>query len=129
MSDSGNRLPGYVEYKLQRFLEVGPEAYREDDALDMPGIDWSEQTISLLQSAARQLLDGAGLTVERPLEGLDIPTAYRLMDLVHFRRVRQAIAGKDATTFTDRMECAHIMSDFQLVFYNRVCRPAIEDDA
>ena len=91
--------------------------------------DWSEQTITLLQSAARQLLDGAGLTVERPLEGLDIPTAYRLMDLVHFRRVRQAIAGKDTTTFTDRMECAHIISDSQLVFYNRVHRPASETDA
>lgn len=74
---------GYITNKAGRYLEVGPDVYRANDALHMPCAAWKATELSELAIACRQTVNGLGRTAEQPLE-ISVRGLYRLMDLVHY---------------------------------------------
>ncbi len=121
----------YIQFKASRFLEVGADEYRLGDALGQPPAEWDPSTIEIVAHGCQQILDGRGLTPERPLEGLGIPGFYKLLQLFHFKPREQVLLG-DAPPgmMLDRMEMRHVMDGRAIVLYNLVdSQPAKGPDA
>ena len=83
------QLP-YIATKAARYLEVGPEEYRNSDAFGQPATtDVNE--LAAIQRGCEQLIECKGLHAEAPLTDLGVGGFYALLALFHFKM-------KDRTT-------------------------------
>ncbi|TVQ41557.1 MAG: hypothetical protein EA384_00150 [Spirochaetaceae bacterium] len=121
---AGVQIPdgfGYVQFKAFLYLELGPEGYRERDALQMPPADWPQSALEAIGHGCRQLFHWRGLSAEAPLEGIGIDGFYRLIRMFHFRVAQQtALTTDEDDCITDRMSIRHIVTGKELTLYNRV---------
>jgi hypothetical protein len=87
----------YIEYKANRFLEIGYKAYTKTDAFSQPGEELTSEVVAMLTSGCEQIRDQKGLSKEQPFEGLGIGGFYQLMRMFHFKPIQQEIGqiGKD----------------------------------
>ncbi|TVR35921.1 MAG: hypothetical protein EA404_00240, partial [Spirochaetaceae bacterium] len=104
---AGVQIPdgfGYVQFKAFLYLELGPEGYRERDALHMPAADWPLAALEAIEHGCRQLFHWRGIGAEAPLEGIGIDGFYRLIRMFHFRVEQQtALTTDEDDCITDRM--------------------------
>ena len=111
---------GYIHYKAFRYLDIGPEAYREADALRMPPLDWSAAALETLKHGCRQIFHWRGISKDSPLEGIGIPGFYDLIWLFHFDVANQMLLETDGDFFLDQMRIRHIVDGKEFTLYNRV---------
>ncbi|TVQ35470.1 MAG: hypothetical protein EA384_16185 [Spirochaetaceae bacterium] len=111
---------GYIHYKAFLYLDIGPEAYREGDALRMPPPAWSAATLETLEHGCRQIFHWRGISDDSPLEGIGIPGFYQLIQLFHFRVASQVLLDTDVGFNLDRMRIRHIVDGKEFTLYNRV---------
>lgn len=83
------QLP-YIATKAARYLEVGPEEYRNTDAFGQPATTDADE-LAAIQRGCQQLIECKGLHAEAPLTGVGVGGFYALMALFHFKM-------KDRTT-------------------------------
>jgi hypothetical protein len=110
----------YIHTKAINYLELGPEKYRKGDAFRQPGEDLSINDLNTLQSGCKQILLNKGLTPETALEGLGIRGFYLLMQLLHFRVVKQMIKSIEADFILDKMEMIHMVTGQRINLFNKV---------
>ena len=111
----------YIFSKAYRFLEVGPDAYRQSDYFEQPSTKISEE-LEILKKGCRQILECRGLIDKRAFMDLDVTGFSQLMTLFHYKSVKRKttykfeIEGKkgilDAITFS------HVVNGDELVLYN-----------
>ena len=77
------QLP-YIATKAARYLEVGPEEYRNTDAFGQPATTDAED-LAAIQRGCAQLIECRGLHAEAPLTDLGVGGFYALMALFHFK--------------------------------------------
>ena len=111
---------GYILTKAHRFLNDGPDNYRQGDAFGLPPADASDELLLLLKKGCEQLLDGLGFWANRPLKELGIAGCHRLLELFHFKMVRQSATRGPHGGFLDRMEFEHLMDGSTTCVYNQV---------
>lgn len=80
----------YIATKAARYLEVGPEEYRNSDAFGQPATTDAED-LAAIQRGCEQLIECRGLHAEAPLTDLGVGGFYALLALFHFKM-------KDRTT-------------------------------
>ena len=83
------QLP-YIATKAARYLEVGPEEYRNTDAFGQPATREADE-LAAIQRGCEQLIECKGLHAESPLVDVGVGGFYALMALFHFKM-------KDRTT-------------------------------
>lgn len=83
------QLP-YIATKAARYLEVGPNEYRNTDAFGQPTITEADE-LAAIQRGCEQLIECKGLHAESPLVDVGVGGFYALMALFHFKM-------KDRTT-------------------------------
>ena len=83
------QLP-YIATKAVRYLEVGPEEYRNSDAFGQPATTDVDE-LAAIQRGCEQLIECRGLHAEAPLTDLGVGGFYGLLALFHFKM-------KDRTT-------------------------------
>ena len=77
------QLP-YLVTKAARYLEVGPEEYRNTDAFGQPTTTNAAE-LAAIQRGCEQLIECKGLQAEAPLKDLGVGGFYALMALFHFK--------------------------------------------
>jgi hypothetical protein len=75
---------GYIHFKAYMYLQLGPDAYRQVDALQMPPAGWSAERLAVLQSGSEQIVRWCGVSIDRPLDDLGIGGFYAFVQLFHF---------------------------------------------
>ena len=83
------QLP-YIATKAARYLEVGPDEYRNTDAFGQPATREADE-LAAIQRGCEQLIECKGLHAESPLVDIGVGGFYALMGLFHFKM-------KDRTT-------------------------------
>jgi hypothetical protein len=128
----GPETPGlyaYLQSKAKRYLEVGPDAYREGDFFDMPPSEWDQDTLDLVAAGMEQLVAGHGAEKEDPLTGLGIHGFYAMMAVMHFKLKSQAlIAGGGRNHNLDRMCMRHRVDGRSVGLYNLVTAQRFDED-
>jgi hypothetical protein len=118
----------YIHFKAYLYLLLGPDAYREGDALGRPPAALPELRLDAIRLGCQQILAWSGLTPDRPLRDIGVDGFYALMRLFHFRSVMQAaLDAGSAGHVLDRMDMQHIVSSDQLRLYNLVTMRHIGD--
>ncbi len=115
----------YIHYKAWRFLKVGPDEYRLDDALQQPPATWGPETIAAVTRGCEQFLQYRGTTPDEPLEGVGIDGFYQLLQLFHFKAASQALLDHPSGMMLDRMEMRHVVDGRTIVLYNLVPPPSL----
>lgn len=77
------QLP-YLATKAARYLEVGPEEYRNTDAFGQPTTTDADE-LAAIQRGCEQLIECKGLQAEAPLIDLGVWGFYALLALFHFK--------------------------------------------
>ena len=111
----------YIFTKAYRYVQTGPAIYRRQDAFGQPSADLDGEELALVESGCRQVLEGRGLTPERPFTGLDVHGFYCLFRLFHYRLSQQAATFRD-DGILDTMQLEHLMSGETVTYYNLVAR-------
>ena len=83
------QLP-YIATKAARYLEVGPDEYRNTDAFGQPATTEADE-LAAIRRGCEQLIACKGLQAEAPLTDVGVGGFYALMALFHFKM-------KDRTT-------------------------------
>ncbi|MGK0256994.1 MAG: hypothetical protein ACI96M_000422 [Candidatus Azotimanducaceae bacterium] len=115
--------PGYVymQSKAAVYLKMAPDVYRTQDAMGMPPDDATPEELALVELGMQLLLEGQGLTPDKPITGLGIHGFYCLASTLHFEREVQAIASMDQDHILDRINLVHAHDpDMSVTLYNRV---------
>ena len=124
-----SRFP-YIFTKAWLYLELGPEKYREDDAFNQPPADFYEEDLQILANGCKQVLEGIGLTSEKPFTNLDVMGFNALFRLFHFQNVRRkckhGFIYKDKRGALDCITFEHIMDGSEIVYYNFCEYPSVE---
>ena len=76
------QLP-YIATKAARYLEVGPDEYRNTDAFGQPATREADE-LAAIQRGCEQLIECKGLHAESPLVDIGVGGFYALMALFHF---------------------------------------------
>jgi hypothetical protein len=113
----------YMQAKAQRYLDVGPEVYRSDDAFGMPPADATEEELTSVADGLRQLLEGLGLTAATPTAGLGIHGFNCLIETLHFETTTQYLAETHNGFVIDRMDLRHSVTGDTLTLFNKVDYP------
>jgi hypothetical protein len=79
-----NQFP-YIFSKADQFLQLGADAYREEDFFKQPPNKMSEEDLEILQLACKQIIEGKGFDKNNPLTGLGVSGFYDVMRLFHFK--------------------------------------------
>ena len=114
------QLP-YIATKASRYLEVGPEEYRNTDAFGQPATTDADE-LAAIRSGCTQLIECKGLHADAPLTDVGVAGFYALMGLFHFKmtdrstahgHVHQGVKGAlDTITFE------HVRSGMPATFIN-----------
>lgn len=80
----------YVRTKAELFNHVGAARYAAGDAFRYPLAAWGDETLAAIARGMAQIADGAGLSRERPLDGLRLSEVVALAQTLHFAFVMQA---------------------------------------
>jgi hypothetical protein len=121
--------PGFVYLwsKANRYLEIGPKAYRESDFFKMPSADWPSSMLDTVRHGMEQICSFHGFSKDTPFEGLGIDGFYALLSTLHFEMEQQMLVSEvDTASFLDKMQMKHRVSGQQIVLYNRVPKPVHE---
>ena len=110
----------YMLSKAERYLILGAEAYRVEDALNMPSADCPEPLLAAIERGMRQICQFQGYTAENPFEDLGESGFYGLLTTLHFEPNEQHTAQLDASTFLDEVKMEHVYTKETIVLYNKV---------
>jgi hypothetical protein len=111
----------YIRTKAKRYLEVGPAAYREGDALHMPPASMDEDILKKVESGMRQIIEWRGITPQTAFTGINIDGFYAMMSVLHFKLSSQATVACDKPNcILDEMTMQHAVTGEQIVLYNEV---------
>jgi hypothetical protein len=114
------RKYGYIRTKACLYLQRGPDYYRQNDYFSMPSEEWSDTDIQLLERGCRQVQNWMGGSPDRPFTGLGIHGFYKLMQLFHYERQKQALIDANPDVMLDRIEFTHAVSGDSITLYNAV---------
>ena len=116
----------YLLSKADLYLRIGPECYRNGDALGMPDEECSPEELAAIQLGMEQICQLRGYTPENPFRDLDIDGFYPLMRTLHFNLEKQVLAEfrEEAGEILDEMHMVHAMTKESIVLYNLVPTPA-----
>lgn len=113
---------GYIYFKAQLFLEIGPEKYRKDDAFHQPPIDFDSNDIEILNNGCRQILDGAGLIPEKAFTNLDVSGFSALFRMFHFssisRKTKYSFILNGKKGILDCITFEHQVDGSRVTYYN-----------
>ena len=84
------QLP-YIATKAARYLEVGPDEYRNTDAFGQPATTDADE-LAAIQRGCAQLIACKGLQAEAPLTDVGVGGFYALMALFHFKMKERTTA-------------------------------------
>ena len=104
---------------------MGPNQYREDDALGRSPQDWDEGILDAVHRGCEQIVAWRGITPEAPLEDVGVPGFYALLRLFHFTRTRQSARIRGGFAL-DEMVMAHEVTHAEIILYNKVALPDLE---
>lgn len=111
----------YIRAKAEKYLAIGPDAYRGDDFFHMPPASWEADLLAKVDAGFRQILSWRGITHEKPLVDLGIDGFYAMMAVVHFQVVWQsAMPLSDRSGFLDCMHMRHRVHAAEITLYNLV---------
>ena len=110
----------YMKTKAQRYLELGPEAYRAADFFDMPSADWSAPVYAAIESGMEQICRFKGYSSDCPLEHIGVEGFYPLLATLHFELEYQRARFLDERTILDEMHMKHWMDGSRIVLYNKI---------
>ena len=116
-----NRFP-YILTKADSYIKTGPEAYRNEDAFDMPREEWSEEDFSLIMDGCLQIMEGAGYTAQKPFENLGIRGFNLLFTMLHFKSVGRKSSRLGQGRMQDEITFEHAMDKSRVTYYNLVER-------
>ena len=116
----------YARTKALRYHDVGPDVYREGDFFNLPKKSWEPEILVWLQSGCEQMADCIGYLPEKPLEGLGVGGIYKLIELLHFERIR-VDSSFDEGYALDKMTLKHSVTGSELILYNRVITEYFQD--
>lgn len=120
----------YIAEKAFLFLKLGPEKYRKNDAFKQPPLDFDDQDLEILANGCRQVLEGIGLTKEKPFTGLDVQGFYGLFALFHFKNIqRQCKHGFILNGSKGALDCItfqHLVDGTKVVYLNFCEYPAFD---
>ena len=121
---------GYVFSKAWLYLKLGPEKYRKNDAFKQPPLDFDDQDLEILSNGCRQVLEGIGLTKEKPFTELDVMGFSALFELFHFQQIKRQcqhaciLNGKKGAL--DSITFQHVIDGTKVVYYNFCEYPAFD---
>ena len=115
---------GYVHFKAYGFLTLGPERYRQIDALRMPPEHWAETKLAAVRAGCEQIVAWRGFTRDEPLRNIGIAGLHALMQMFHFDCVQQALVDQTPEGMLDAMHMRHIVDGQELLVFNLVSKPA-----
>jgi hypothetical protein len=110
----------YLQAKAERYLEVGPAAYRAGDFFSQPPADCPRPLLAAIERGMEQVCRSQGYSPATPFEHLWVDGFYALLDTLHFGLERQAIRAMDTDTILDAMHMKHRVTDQSIVLYNKV---------
>lgn len=111
----------YIRTKAKKYLDIGFEKYRKQDAFSMPPDTMIKESLIIYARGCKQVVDYKGLTPETPFEGLRIPGFYQLMELFHFKVVKKQIAKMmPGNGILDEMHMEHTVTGRKMKLYNLV---------
>jgi hypothetical protein len=114
--------PEYWAYLLEkalRYVRLGPDRYRAEDALGRPSAACDEEDLAWLQSGMEQIVKGHGYRPDVPFVGLGISGFYHLLGTLHFRCEKQS-AQFSGETILDTMHMSHVVHSWPITLYNCV---------
>ena len=79
----------YIFSKAWLYTKLGPEKYRKDDAFNQPPIDLDYEDLEVLANGCKQVLEGVGLTIDKPFTELDVMGFSALFRLFHFKNIQR----------------------------------------
>ena len=113
---------GYIYFKAQLFLEIGPEKYRKEDAFHQPPIDFDSNDIEILKNGCKQILDGAGLIPEKAFTNLDVLGFSALFRMFHFssisRKTKYSFLLNGKKGVLDQITFEHVVDGTRVTYYN-----------
>ena len=116
-----NRFP-YIFSKAWVYLKMGAEKYMKNDAFNQQPTDYDEEDLAILSNGCKQLIEGIGMSMEKPFTGLDVMGLYALFRLFHFQAIDRKthhnfmLNGKNGAL--DGITFEHIVEGGQVVYYN-----------
>lgn len=120
VGSAGAMFRGYIRSKASTLTRLGVELYREADALGMPPEHWPPSDLLAVVRGCEQILDGKGLTQDRPFEGLSVGGCHALMATLHFEVAGRRSKHLDREV-VDELQWRHrVDSSITGVLYNRV---------
>ena len=109
----------YLFAKAYDYIRLGPAEYRKKDAYSQPSEDLDDDELKAIESGCRQILEGRGLSAEKPFTGLDVDGFYGLFELFHYNLSTQSV-NLTAQGLIDRMEMRHVVNKNIVTYYNLV---------
>ena len=128
-SVESNRF-GYIFSKAWLYIKLGPEKYRKNDAFNQPPSDFDKDDLEIIAHGCKQVLEGIGLTKEKPFTSLDVMGFSALFRLFHFQNVQRQcnhsfmLNGKSGAL--DCITFQHLMDGSQVVYFNFCEYPPID---
>ncbi len=120
----------YIFSKAWLYMKLGPEKYRKTDAFNQPPSDLDKEDLEIIANGCRQVLEGIGLTKEKPFTNLDVMGFSALFRLFHFQNIqRQCRHGFMLNGKSGALDCItfqHLMDGSQVVYYNFCEYPPID---
>ena len=112
----------YIFSKAWLFLKIGAEKYRKNDAFNQPPLDFDEEDLQILANGCQQVLQGIGMTEQKPFTDLNVLGFYALFRLFHLdyigRETKHNYVFNGKTGALDCITFEHIMDGTQVVYYN-----------
>jgi hypothetical protein len=112
----------YIFTKAWLYVKKGPEIYRKDDAFNEPPADYDAEELEILLKACKQVLEGIGMSSEKPFTGIDVFGFNALFRLFHFENVHRTTKHQfmlgDKRGILDCITFEHVMDREQVVYYN-----------
>ena len=112
----------YIFSKAWLYTKLGPEKYRKDDAFNQPPVDLDHEDLEVLANGCRQVLEGVGLTIEKPFTEIDVMGFSALFRLFHFKNIqRKCKHGFIFNGKTGALDCItfqHVIDGSKVVYYN-----------
>ena len=81
----------FLAVRARRYVELGPDAYREVDPWGLPPADWTPRTLAAVHHGLLQVARGRGRHRERPLEDLSPGDLCRAMAVLHHHAERDTL--------------------------------------
>ena len=113
---------GYIFAKAWLYIEIGPEKYRKIDFYQQPPSDFDTVDLAIITHGCNQVIDGIGMTKEKPFTGLDVSGFNALFKLFHFESIERKTEFKftlnDKKGILDCITFQHLIDGSQVVYYN-----------